>query len=410
MKKRLTKIIVTTISCAMLATLFATTAFAYDRQEAVEISGGTVVGVYAGTQNSNDQGNYLQDPGDYEKYNIYSTAGKEISTSNITSSTNFEKTFAEGAGLVGGGGVEGVSWNGSTLTLDNVEGTVITIAGPSINPFKVNTYNDKLNPVISSGVGANELSWANNLTYYKQFDLFAFAGEEAGAPHTKDNTAKQDTVYIELAGESKFANLRITGNVKVVFKGSGTITFDAASKDWNYDDYSDPEFDHLCDKSPYAISSELSIGYKGKLSGKVEAVPMENERMKEIVTEWYKYELPEIVLEGGLDISEGGEVFNSCRVANTFGFTYAGNGELGEPVADAAPLENKSTIVVGAQKYNMSYDADRTTFLLEVGVKQGRDMVYSYYDITPDVEAWKPYASFIGEDRVPAEKVVISGK
>ncbi len=287
--------------------LLSVSAFAYDRQEASTIGGGTEVTVYAGTQNSNSEGNYLEDPGDYMAYNRYETPGYETSESNITSSTNFTATSAGGEIKIVNGGVAGVSWDNSnnTLTLNSATGTVITIEGPEIDPYSVNTYNDKLNPLIGDNL--------QNLTYYKQYDLFTFTGQEAGAPHTKDNSTVQDVVYINIEGENSFNNIVITGNVKVVFTGTGTLTLDA-SQTWDYDDYNDPDFDHLSDPSTEALASYPTVGYQGTLSGMVEEDVMSNARMTETVTEWYEYALPEIVIDGSMYISEGGSVYNTAAV------------------------------------------------------------------------------------------------
>ena len=409
MRKRLSKIAAVILTGAMTATLFAGTTFAYDRQEAVSVESGTVVTVYAGTQNSNDQGNYLADPGDYEKFNRYMTDGAVVSTSNITSSTNYIEYINGGEIQLCNGGVEGVSWDENVLTLNNVDGTIITIDGPEINPYEVNTYNDKLNPVISSGAGDSDLTWATNLTYYKQYDLFAFGGDESGAPHTKDNTTVQDTIYINLIGENTFANLRVVGNVQVVFVGTGSITFDADSKVWDYDDYSDPDFDHLSDRSSMAVSSVETIGYRGTLEGEVQDIPMQNDRFKEIVTEWYEYNLPEFVLGEDVNITAGGAINNSGVLKDAYSFTYAGDGELGEAIPDGQPLANASTIVISGTRYELSYNDDMSQILVAVGVTEGRQTVYSYYDITKDVEVWNPFSSYIGADGSAASKVVISG-
>lgn len=411
MKRKTSRLIACVIMAAMFVALFAGNVFAYDRQEAVEISGGTEVTVYAGTQNSNDQGNYLADPGDYLKSSRYRTAGQIVSSSNITSSTNFVEKIAGGEISLCGGGVEGVSWSGNTLTLDNAKGTVITIEGPEINPYAVNTYNDKLNPNISYGLGATDLSWASNLTYYKQFDLFAFNGETGGAPHTKDNSTVQDTVYIELKGENNFNNIVVSGNVKVIFKGTGKLTLDTASDSWNYDNYSDPNFDHMSDESNYALASIPSIGYLGQLVSNpegLEMIPMENERMKEIVTEWFEYKLPEFELGEGVSIKEGGTINNSKKAHVPY-FAYVGNGEFGTVIEGAEALPNKSFIRYGGTKYNICYNEDQSLFYLEQTVGRGKDANTVYYDITADIVAWEPWCSYVGAESTPASKVIIEG-
>ncbi len=343
--------------------LLPVSALAYDRQEAATIGGGTEVTVYAGTQNSNSTGNYLEDPGDYMAYNRYETPGYETSESNITSSTNFTATSAGGTVRITNGGVSGVSWDNSsnTLTLNGASGTVITIEGPEIDPYAVNTYNDKLDPLVKENL--------QNLTYYKQFDLFKFTGQEAGAPHTKDNATVQDVVYIKVEGENYFNNIAISGNVKVVFTGSGTLTLDA-SQTWSYDDYNDPSFDHLSDPSTEALASFPTVGYQGSLSGMVEKDVMSNERMTETVTEWYEYALPEIVIGEGMRISEGGSVYNTAPVDSDAEYqawaSYVGT--------ESGPA-NKVVITAGASFTDVQdsslYFYDAAYWACGLGITQG---------------------------------------
>jgi len=214
MSKKLVMTAVLTMASAMLV---STCALAYVREESTTASGGTVVTVYSGTVDT-DEETYLEGDLDYVSFNQYRTAMNFVSVSNITALSNF--TYAvpassEETARIGNGGVAGVSWDGvNTLTLDHAAGTIITVSGPELHDLdQLNTYNDKLELMIDADMP--------NLTYHSQYDNFVITTEEGTeeSPHTKENKTEQDVVYVELVGENSFANFAISGNVKVIFEG-----------------------------------------------------------------------------------------------------------------------------------------------------------------------------------------------
>ena len=404
MRKTLTRFVVLFLVAAFV---LAIPAFAYDRQESTTATGGTEVTVYTGLQDSNDQGNYLKDPapkGIYLAYNRYQTAGSLVSNSNITSSSNFTKTITPDEKIVGGG-VKGVSWNGTTntLTLNNVKGTVITIEGPTVDPFSVNTYNDKLNPVIDLN--------APNLTYYQQFDLFVRPGEDGGAPHTKDNSTMQDVVTVNIVGSNTFHNIVITGNVKVVFTGTGTLTVDVNDgQNWNYNDYvGDPNYDALSAPAGSAIASVPTIGQGGKLEGTVENEDTMPNGMVETITEKFKYELPEIAMKG-VSVLAGGAIQNTAKAAvDYFAFTGETAPNDADRLVEEAPTDMTNTyaLTYKGATYNMVYNSAKTEFYVTASVGMGPNARTNYYDVSADIVSWDPWMSYIGSAGAPAETVVI---
>lgn len=382
-----------------LISVFAVQTFAYDRDESTVVSGGTVITVYAGEVYENSDEPYLEADMDYVSFSRYRTAGKVVSESNMTSPTNFVDTVpAYEEGTVAYGGVEGVSFDGATntLTLENAQGTVIAVTGPTIDPAAYNTYNDKLSLVIDKN--------SPNLTSHYQDDAF-------GGKHWKDNKTVQDEITINLVGENSFDHIAAIGNVKITFVGDGTLTLDAGSKEWQiYDkNENDPKFDPLSVASDYAFASVRTIGYNGILEGedvKEETFP---NGMARTLTEKFVYALPEIVLGEGVSVEEGGDINNSTQLAAANYFTFTGEAIPEAAIEGAQDLGHSGNIFVGDTQYPVTYNDDASVIYLIQTVQQGMQQSKAYYDISQMVERSQPFSSFIGENGVPAQKVTLKG-
>ena len=387
---------------ACLALSLAAPAPAYERYEKATVEGGTVVTVYAGSVGENSE-TYLEDDSyDYVSYVRFVTPGRLTSTSNITVDTVFEEKTPgtpEGYGRVCNGGVEGVSWDNetNTLTLDGAWGTVLTIEGPSLDVRNLNTPNDKLDTNVDIDM--------ESLGYFFQRDLFEMGSGEV-SPHEKENETLQDTVTLCLQGESHFHHIRLSGNVKVILTGSGSLTLDATG---DLGSYFGPERD-----SSYAFASAETIGQEGSLEnaqGELLESVMELPFMKRTISEAYRFLLPEIELGEGLTLSEG-EVHNASLLdADFFCFT----GEL--PVTDesrrvenGAALEQAGLVYVDGSCRPVTYNAEKTTFYVSEVRGMGPDEEEVFFDISADVVAYQPYSSYVGEGAVPAAQLVISGK
>ena len=274
-------------------------AAAYEQQEAATVSGGTEVSVYAGTRNSIDQENDPEDPGDYLQMSRFWTPGRLESNSNITSSANFVHETTPDSYTVRGG-VEGVSWNAATgtLTLGNASGTVITIEGPELDAAALGTDPSSPSTVIDCDMP--------NLTYFKQYDL------SDAASIIKENSTVQDVVTVRIEGDNFFNNIRLRGNVKVIFTGGGTLTLEAGGE-WDYDGASGPALDPLSQPSAYAISSWPTTGWAGSLKGTASAASTMPDGSARTITEDFEYQLPDIDLNG-MQIVTGGTIQNSQPV------------------------------------------------------------------------------------------------
>lgn len=397
-----------TVAAAMAALFVPGTALAYDRYEHATMKGGTQVTVYSGTVNGNDKEPYLDAPNDYLKSSSFETPMTWTSDSNITTSTNFVKKTAgtpAGTGVTVQGGVKGVTWDNktNTLTLDNVEGTVLTIEGDSIDPTKWNTYNNHLDTIIDLSVPG--------LTRWEQFDNFV-KGDDTQV-HQKDNTIEQDTVTVRLVGKNKLSNIAAKGNVKIVFTGTGTLDLDAKAG-VSYNDYHDPSYDTLSDTSDMAVCSQPTIGYAGKLADKVEKEgdTMPN-GMKRVNIETYEYNLPEFALADDVKLVEGGEINNSKVIDGVDYFVYTGKDDptKGEPVAEKPEgLTKTYTLNWKGGLYNLVYNDDATAFF----VKIDRDPMMGrhndqYFDVTGSIEKAVPFASYIGTAGKATSKVSLQG-
>ena len=284
-------------------------AAAYERQEATAISGGTEVSVYAGTRNSVDLGNDPENAGDYLRMSRFWTPGRLESTSNVASSLNFVRETAPDSYTICGG-VGDVSWDAATgtLTLDNASGTVITIEGPELDAAALNTDPSSPSTVINCDIP--------NLTYFKQYDL------SAAASIIKENSTVQDVVTVRIEGENFFSNIRLRGNVKVIFTGGGTLTLEAGGE-WNYDDASGSALDPLSQPSAYAISSLPTVGWAGSVKGTASAASTMPDGSARTITEDFEYRLPDIDLNG-VQIITGGTIQNSQPVKDESYFTVSG--------------------------------------------------------------------------------------
>jgi hypothetical protein len=217
-------------------------------------------------------------------------------------------------------------------------------------------------------------------------------------------------VYIDLVGSSNFNNIRLSGNVKVVFTGSGTLTLNAV-QDWSYDDYSEPDFDLLSNPCSYAVSSYPTIGYNGSLQGEASISSTMPNGMVRTITEEYAYDLPEIALDG-VTIAEGGQIYNASAVKGEDYFTFTGQTS---PVDESRMVETPEAVVntylltVDGERYNMVYNAEKTAFYVTVTSGMGPNTTTTYYDVTADIQSWQPWESYIGTADAPAAKVVLTG-
>ena len=385
--------------CICLCTSMALTTSGYERYESVSQEGGTVVTVYAGSVGENNV-TYLEDDSfDYVSFVRFVTPGHITSTSNITTDTVFESATPgtpEGSFYTCNGGVEGVSWDNdtNTLTLSDVKGSVLTVEGPSLDIRNLNTPNDKLDTNVDIDM--------ESLGYFFQRDLFEMGTGEV-SPHEKENDTKQDTVTICLIGENAFHNIRLSGDVKVVFTGEGSLTLDASEDLGSY-------FGH--DRaSSYALSSVETIGYEGSLSN-VDMDPaesvMELPFMKRTITEYYQFKLPEIVLDG-MALSEG-EIINEALLDADF---FVFNAEV--PATDESrlvegveALENTGLIYDHGSYLPVYFDDAKELFYVSEIRGMGPDEQQVFFDISSDVKSYQPYSSFAGVGGEPLVQLVIA--
>lgn len=359
----------------MSAALASMTALAYTREESTVRTGGTEVTVWSGTVDS-DEETYLQGDLDYVSFNRYKTALDFDSASNMTASSVYhygQQASDDETAAIGNGGVEGVSWDGAnTLTLDNAKGTVITIEGPELRDLdQLNTYNDKLELQIDEDVP--------NLTYHDQFDNFVITSEDGTveSPHSKENSTAQDTVNINLVGDSSFSNLVLAGNVKVVFEGEGTLTLEAGSQEWDYNSRNNPEADPRTGMSENALASYPTIGFQGQLKGEEKSeMHMKPEPGKQIdrtVTDTYEYALPEIELAEGMTISEGGQICNTSQSDEDYLTFSSDKGLFDESRKTEKPEDAvlSAVVTVDGERTEVFYNEAKTAFYVKKAEEGG---------------------------------------
>lgn len=387
------------MSCALTLLGTAGSAWGYERYEKAVVSGGTVVTVYRGVVGDNSETYLTDESKDYVSFSRFVTASSVSSTSNITTDTCFEEKTAgtpEGCGHFSNGGVPGVSWDNdtNTLTLEDVQGTVLTIAGPTVDVRNLNTPNDKLDTNVDIDM--------ESLGYFFQRDVFEM--KDGTSPHEKEDEALQDVVYVCLVGESSLHNIRLSGNVKLIFTGSGTLTLDASEPLGDYYGYRQ--------ESGAAISSVETIGHLGRLSnrGEEEGVSsvMELPIMTRTITEWYGFTLPEVELSEGL-MFEGGEVQTASPVEAAY-YLYTGKED---PFMEGTPCDapegelSRGLLFVHGEALPLCFDGAGEHFYVTVMEGMGPDAREVFVDISALVESYEPFSTFVGEGKVPAAKVTV---